>query len=128
MSVQEIILPFKSKDSLISVRTLGTIGMICSPLLYFASLLSPQNLDAPNPNQMYASLCAILYLFGAMATVTAMRNLRVTGSGNGAAILYVIQIAGLFLAMCFDVLEATAPGLKQTTFFSSPIWLTRSAT
>ncbi len=110
-------MPVTSRQPFISTRALGVAGMLCSPMLYFASLFFSQNPDAPNPNQIYACLFAVLYLSGAMATATAMRRLRVTGSGTGAAVLYAVQMIGLLLAMMSDFLEFAAPGLRQAAFF-----------
>ncbi len=117
MLIQDNAMPVPSREPFISTRALGTIGMLCSPMLYFASLFFSQNPDAPNPNQIYACLFAVLYLSGAMAAATAMRRLRVTGSGTGPAVLYTVQMIGLLLAMMSDFMEFTAPGLRQTAFF-----------
>ena len=119
MSVQEISLPASSNKSATTAthRRLGIIGMICAPGLYFASSFYSQNPDQPNPNQIYAGFLGVLYLCGALASATAMRRMRVTGNGRGAKVLFGVQIAGLFLAMMFDVIEYAAPSLKQTWLF-----------
>lgn len=113
MSVQEMSLP-TAQNSLIPDRFLGIVGMVFSPMLFFASFFFSPQYDAPNTNPILAGLGGVLYLLGAMASATAMRNLRVTGSGKGAKILYVVQMTGLFLAMCFDVLDNAAPNLRGT--------------
>lgn len=115
MSVQEMVLLNKDNRLLISNRTLGAIGMILSPMLFFASFFFAPNYDQPNPNPFLAGAGGVLYLLGAMATATAMRNLRVTGNGTGAFVLYLVQMTGLLLAMCFDVLDNAAPQLRNTT-------------
>lgn len=119
MSAQEISLPASSNKLATTAthRLLGIIGMICAPGLYFASYFYSQNPDQPNPNQIYASFLGVLYLCGALASVTAMRQMRVTGNGIGAKVLFGVQIAGLFLAMLFDVIEYAAPSLKQNWLF-----------
>ena len=120
MSVQEISLSASSNKlatTAIAHRRLGIIGMICAPGLYFASFFYSQNYDQPNPQQIYASLLGVFYLCGAAASATAIRRLRVTGNGRGAAILYAVQMTGLILAMMFDVIEYAAPDLKQSWFF-----------
>ena len=118
MSVNEINLPITHENSAVNHRLLGTIGMICAPGLYFASFFYSQNYDEPNPQQVYASLSGVIYLCGAAASATAMRRLRVTGNGIGAAFLFAVQIAGLALAMMYDILEYAAPHLKQSWLFS----------
>ncbi|HEX9929142.1 MAG TPA: hypothetical protein VGB02_11455 [Pyrinomonadaceae bacterium] len=119
MSVQETSLPASSNKLATTAthRRLGIIGMICAPGLYFASSFYSQNFDQPNPNQIYASFLGVLYLCGALASATAMRQLRATGNGLGAKVLFGVQIVGLFLAMMFDVIEYAAPILKQTWLF-----------
>lgn len=115
--MQHNTLLIESVRAFIPVRALGAVGMLCSPMLYFASLFFSPDPDAPNPNQLYATLFAVLYLSGAMATATAMRWLRVTGRGTGAVVLYVVQMVGLLLAMTSDVLGLAGPGLRQSTLF-----------
>jgi hypothetical protein len=115
MSVQEMVLPDNNKF-FISNRTLGAVGMIFSPMLFLASLFYGE-MDKPSPYPLIAGLGGILYLLGAVAAATAMRNMRITGKGKGAAILYVVQMVGLFLAMWFDVLENTVPHLRSTWYF-----------
>jgi hypothetical protein len=120
MSVQEISLPASSNKlatTAIAHRRFGIIGMICAPGLYFASFFYSQHFDQPNPNQIYASFLGALYLCGALASATAMRQMRVTGNGLGAKVLFGVQIVGLFLAMMFDVIEYGAPSLKQNWLF-----------
>ncbi|HVE58354.1 MAG TPA: hypothetical protein VNB22_16095 [Pyrinomonadaceae bacterium] len=115
MSVQEIVVP-NNEGFLVSNRVLGAIGMILSPMLILAFFFAPQ-LDQPSPHPFLAGLGGVLYLFGAMASATGMRNLRVTGNGKGARVLYFVQMTGLLLAMCCDVLENSAPQLRETTVF-----------
>lgn len=115
MSDQEIVLQNNGNDLLIANRTLGAIGMIFSPMLVFASVFFSPNYDVPNSNPLFAGLGGVLYLLGAMASATGMRNLRVTGKGAGAFVLYIVQMSGLFLAMWFDVLDNAASHLRGTT-------------
>ena len=117
MSVREMVLQNSGKGSFITNRALGAVGMILSPMLFFASFFFAPQFDQPSPYPLMACLGGVLYLLGAMASATAMRRLRVTGSGTGAKILYVVQMIGLFLAMWFDVLENAAPQLRETRLF-----------
>lgn len=116
MAVREMILP-NNEGALISNRTLGVIGMILSPMLLFASFFFAPAQDQPSAHPFLAGLGGVLYLAGAMASATAMRNFRVTGKGAGARVLYFVQMVGLFLAMCFDVLENAAPQMRGTTVY-----------
>lgn len=117
MSVQEIALTNSGGNNFaIANKTLGVIGMICSPMLIFAAFFFAGNGQA-SPHPFLAGLGGVLYMLGAMASATGMRNLRVTGSGAGAKILYVVQMIGLALAMTFDVLENAAPHLRDTAIY-----------
>lgn len=115
MSAQQMILQNSRASLLITNRTLGIVGMILSPMLYFTTFFHAAEFDKPSPYPFMTSLGGILYLLGAMASATAMRNLRVTGSGRGAGVLYAVQMIGLFLAMGFDVLQYAAPHLRGTS-------------
>jgi hypothetical protein len=86
-------------------------------MLYLASTFYSQNPDASNPYQVIASACGVLYIFGIMAIVVGMRQLRVTGRGTGSLILFAVQLTGLFLALMCNILESAAPNMKQTSIF-----------
>lgn len=117
MLAQEIILKKDIEGSLISNRVLGAVGMVFSPMLFLASLYFSPSYDQPSSNPLLAGLGGVLYLLGVMASATGMRRMRITGSGTGAKILYAVQMTGLTLAMCFDVLENAAPQLRDTSIY-----------
>jgi hypothetical protein len=103
---------------LVTTRALGAVGMILSPMLVCASFFfATESAERPAAHAFFAGLGGVLYLLGAVASATALRRLRVTGSGKGALVLYLVQLTGLFLAMCFDVLENAAPQLRETTVY-----------
>ncbi len=114
MSVREIVLQNDDKNLLTANRALGMVGMIFSPMLFLASFFYAADFGQPNSNPLFAGLGGVLYLFGAMASATGMRSLRVTGKGARAFVLYAVQMSGLFLAMWFDVLDNAAPHLRGT--------------
>ena len=116
MSVQEMVLQNSGESSFLTNRTLGAVGMICSPMLALGWMFAAPQFDQPSPNPFITSLGGFLYLLGAMASATGMRRARVTGSGRGAQILYGVQMVGLFLAMWFDILEYAAPQLRGTSW------------
>lgn len=117
MSVNEIILPDLAEKPVVSNRLLGTVGMLCAPMLYIGSLFYTNDPGAPNSNQILASASGIIYLCGILCNAIGMRNLRVTGDGKGSRILFAVQTVGLLLAMTFDILEYAAPHLRDTTLF-----------
>ena len=116
MSVNELKLPINQTHSINTIRILGVIGMIFAPALYIGWFFHGEP-NGPKVNQLFASILGVLYLSGAMASAISMRQMRVTGNSVGAAILFAVQITGLFLAMGFDVLEYTAPQLRGSTIF-----------
>lgn len=118
MAVEELVLQNSGRTARLSQRTLGAIGMILSPMLFIGWLFAAPQFDQPSPNPLITSLAGILYLLGATASATAMRNLRVTGSGTGAKILYAVQVTGLFLAMWDDVFQYAAPQMRASGLFA----------
>ncbi|HLM01546.1 MAG TPA: hypothetical protein VK400_10875, partial [Pyrinomonadaceae bacterium] len=114
MAVEESVLQNSGRSAYLSNRTLGAIGMILSPMLVLGWMFAARQFDQPSPNPLITSLAGILYLLGAAASAAAMRNLRVTGSGTGAKILYAVQMTGLFLAMWDDVFQYAAPHQRAT--------------
>jgi tryptophan-rich sensory protein len=116
MSVNGLNLPINHTHSINAIRVLGIIGMTFAPALYIGWFFHGAP-DGPKDNQLFASIFGVLYLSGAMASAIAMRQMRVTGNGVGAAILFAVQITGLLLAMGFDVFEYVAPHLRGNTIF-----------
>jgi tryptophan-rich sensory protein len=116
MSLNESNLPINHTHSINAIRVHGIIGMIFALALYIGWFFHGEP-NGPKVNQLFASIFGVLYLSGAMASAIAVRQMRVTGNGIGAAILFAVQIAGLFLAMGFDVLEYVAPQLRGSAIF-----------
>lgn len=116
MSVQEMVLENTAGNALSTNRMLGIVGMALSPMLVLGWMFAAPQFDQPSPSPLVTSLCGFLYILGATASATAMRSLRVTGRGKGAAILYFVQMVGLTLAMGFDILEYAAPQLRATSW------------
>jgi hypothetical protein len=117
MSVQEISLPFENKNFMVSMQMLGLIGMICSPMLFFGTFFYPSDFVQETPNQIYITAFGVLYMAGAIASAIAMRRQRVTGNDTGAKILFIVQIIGLILAMCSDLLGFGSQSFKESTLF-----------
>jgi hypothetical protein len=117
MSVNELNLTINHINSINSTRVLGVIGIIFAPALYIGWFFHSGKFNEPSANQLFSSIFGVLYLSGAMASAVAMRRLRITGSGTGAKLLFVVQIVGLFLAMWYDIFEYVAPHLRKSTVF-----------
>lgn len=117
MSANELTITNFQPKQINTNRLLGYIAMIAAPMLYIGSLFDTGHIRSENPYQIFASAFGAFYLCGAAASAIAMRRLRVTGKGIGAAILFYVQITGLLLAMAWDVLEYAAPHLRQSTLY-----------
>ena len=115
MAANEFTLPTVSNGPLISNKALGIIGMLFAPCLYLGWFFHAPVPNAPKEHPLMASLFGVLYLSGALASAVALRRMRVTGTGKGAAILFVVQAIALVLAMGFDVLEYAAPQMRGTS-------------
>jgi hypothetical protein len=117
MSANELTITSYQPKQININRLLGAIGMIAAPALYLGSFFDTGHIRTENPYQIFASALGVVYLSGAAASAIAMRRMRVTGNGAGAAILFYVQMLGLLLAMTWDVLEYAAPHLRQTTLY-----------
>ena len=90
MAANEFTLPTVSNGPLISNKALGIIGMLFAPCLYLGWFFHAPVPNAPKEHPLMASLFGVLYLSGALASAVALRRMRVTGTGKGAAILFVV--------------------------------------
>lgn len=100
-----------AQDTSISPGLLGTIGMVCAPMLFLAGFLYTLGDGAA---ASLASVLGLLYLIGWAASAAGMRQLRVAGRLSGA--VFAVQLVGLFLAFVFNVLEMT--GARPDTLLS----------
>ena len=99
-----------ARTSSFGPRLLGTIGMVCAPMLLLAGLLYPLG-GAAAP---VASALGMLYLAGWAASAAGMRQLRVAGRPSGA--VFVAQLTGLSLALTFNVLEMARANPESLLF------------
>lgn len=76
-----------------SLRALGVVAMLCAPSSL--ALWTP-----PAKTDLRANLFMTAYLLGWACSTIAMRRLRATGRGRGAAAFFLVQIGLLTLAAC----------------------------
>jgi hypothetical protein len=91
-------------------RLLGTIGMLCAPMLLLESLYRIAAQLPDNQNNRLVGVLGTLYIAGWMASTVGMRRLRVTGRGFWSRLVFVIQMAGLMLALLWSVQEIFRSG------------------
>jgi hypothetical protein len=99
MVTERIELP-AARNSHLNPRLLGTIGMVCAPMLFVSGFLYALG---DGPAALIASALGMLYLIGWAASAAGMRQLRVAGRLSGA--VFAVQLVGLSLALVFNVLE-----------------------
>ena len=104
MAVEQINLPMSRQNTFMSARLLGTIGMLASPMLMVEGWLYTSGYG-DSPNLRFIPLLGIIYLTGWACSLTGMRQLRATGNGALSKAVFIIQLAGLFLAFLFNVQE-----------------------
>lgn len=116
MSADQISLSLPRGRSTISTRTLGTLGMIASPLLFAEGMLFSLGY-AESPYARLISLLGIGYLLGWACSLVGMRRLRATGPGAVALAFFIIQLVGLFLAAVFNVQEMMGANPDSLFYF-----------
>ncbi len=89
-----------AQNSSLNPSLLGTIGVVCAPMLFLSGFLYTLGDGAA---ALIASVLGMLYLVGWAASAAGMRQLKVAGRLSGA--VFAVQLVGLSLAFIFNVLE-----------------------
>ncbi|HKQ52293.1 MAG TPA: hypothetical protein VJT74_08000 [Pyrinomonadaceae bacterium] len=110
MVTERIELP-ATQNSYLTPRLLGTVGMVCAPMLFVSGFLYALG---DGTAALAASALGMLYLVGWAASAAGMRQLRVAGRLSGA--VFAVQLVGLSLALVFNVLEMAGAN-PDTLFF-----------
>jgi hypothetical protein len=98
-----------------SLRLLGTIGILASPML-LAEVPLMRLADGDAQRDVVMGLCSLVYVAGFAASAVGLRTLRATGDGRGARLAFGVQMLGLALAALWAAQYVAAPGLARTTF------------
>ena len=120
MSADQISLSLPRGEATLSTRTLGTLGMIASPLLFAEGMLYSLGY-AEGQNARLIPLLGIGYLAGWACSLVGMRRLRATGQGAGDLAVFIIQLLGLFLAVLFNVQEITGTNPDSLFFLMTDL-------
>ncbi len=104
-------------ESGLSLRVLGILGIIGSPMLLVQFLLFGWIDETNNRNHVVVGALGLVYLCGWMASVIGMRRLRVTGRGLASRIVFIVQLIGLLLAALFSIQELFNPSPDRNTLF-----------
>ena len=98
-------------------KVLGVFGMVGAPVMLVELLLN-RTVGLPGGQVgRLDGLLGIIYLVGFLSSALGMRILRVAGKGRVAAALFGIQIAGLLLASCQNVLQLFGRPDMNSRFF-----------
>lgn len=95
-----------------NLRTLGTIAMICAPVMFVSGLISPTE-----PMPVVTGIASFAFMFGWICINLGMQQMQATGTGMWGKLVLRIQIVGLFLAMVFGILEATQVVAEDNLLF-----------
>lgn len=109
MSVNQMSINAQSQRLSGNHRLLGTLGMIGAPFLCLEFILVGLTLDGSKPLNQLVGALELVYLGGWLASAAGLRQLRVTGEGAAARVIFIIQRIGLTLAALF-----TIQGIVQT--------------
>jgi hypothetical protein len=116
MATDQMSLPVRRRETSVSHRLLGTIGMLVAPMLFLEGMLYSFGY-ADGTKGRFVPVLGILYLVGWAASATAMRQVRVTGDNAFGKTIYLIQMAGLSLAMLFNVQEIIYSSSDENSLF-----------
>ncbi len=103
-------------DSLL--RILGVIGMLGAPGLLVEECIRRACSIGDFEATTATSVAGLVYVIGWMASTIGLRRMRATGAGYVALAVFVIQMAGLFLAGAQQVIELSgSSGVRSSTFY-----------
>ena len=111
-------LPVAARGSASTLRSLGLIGMLFAPGI-LVEVSVRQLLSLPNdPPSAISSVLGLLYIVGWMGSMVGFRMMRLTGNGLAARIIFPIQMLGLGLASCQQLIELSgSQTLRNSMFF-----------
>jgi hypothetical protein len=110
-----------------SLRLLGTIGILASPML-LAEVPLMRLADGDAQRDVVMGLCSLVYVAGFAASAVGLRILRATGDGRGARLAFGVQMLGLALAALWAAQYVAAPASRGPRSCASPMPHGRSAT
>lgn len=107
MSVNQMEIPADEIKLSIGNRWLGGLCLIGAPMLLVQFIFNPGGVANPEPTFQgrIIAFLGVLYMGGWLAGAVGMRKLKVTGTGLGSYIVFIIQVIGLILATMFSVLD-----------------------
>jgi hypothetical protein len=103
------------EKAFVSLRLLGTLGMIGSPMLLIEGILYGLLAAEANRNNQVVGVLEIIYLGGWACSMIGMHRLRALGESLPGKVVFVVQLTGLMLAAAFAVGDIVSPNRDQGT-------------
>jgi hypothetical protein len=98
-------------------RLLGAVGLLTSPMLLVQAALSGFNTA---PSSRLNALLGLAFLVGWACSVIGLRQLRATGRGLVASVLWSVQLVGLGLAALQQIQDFVYTSASpQTAFYAA---------
>jgi hypothetical protein len=114
MLVDQLDITVCEPKSLLSLRLLGTLGMLGSPMLLIEGVYRHfADLDRFQDDRVVGIL-SIIYILGFMASALGIRRVRATGRTHWSEAVFAIQMAGLLLALVWAIGGAFSVDLGST--------------
>lgn len=114
MSMNDLVVPAPRKDVLVTNRFLGTVGMLASPMMLAEMLIFGFKQHGSN---RVIGILGVIYTVGWICSALAMRRSRVTGDNRLSRGAFVIQLAGLLLALLWSLQEIIYSGIDMSGLF-----------
>jgi hypothetical protein len=118
MATNDLALQLDKENSVINNRLLGVLAMIGAPMFLAEMVIGIYTPSAQSPARIGAFF-ELLYIFGWICGIIGMRQMRATGTGKWATILFYLQITGLALAGLLNIQDLLQITPEQSGIFYS---------
>ena len=115
----------RAKSAAQTARWLGTLGMIGAPALLLTGVYRDVVHMTREQDDRVTALLSLIYIGGWVASAVGMKRLRVTGRGWGSALVFVLQLLGLFMAGAWAVALLIGMDAQQGSLIfnvTDPFW------
>jgi hypothetical protein len=114
MSINDLVVPAPRKDVLVTNRSLGTLGMLASPMMLAEMLIFGFRQHGSN---RVIGVLGVIYIVGWICSAVGMRRSRVTGDNALSKGVFALQLLGLLLALLWSLQEIIYSGSDTSGVF-----------
>lgn len=114
MSANDLGLPAAQRNVYVTNRLLGTLGMSAAPMMLVEMLIF--GLTQHGSNRVIGVLC-VIYIAGWVCSAIGLRRTRATGDAALSKGVFVLQLAGLFLALLWALQQIIYPSIDMNSMF-----------